>query len=193
MAEESPTPRNFDRYRGFLLILAEAAVGPKWHRRFDAADIVQETLLQAYRMRAQLRGTTNAEEVAWLKTMLRRVIEHAMRDHTRDRRDLDREVPLEVALERSSVRLQRLVPASASTPSGRLVRIERELQVSAWLLDLPETQRQAVVMKYLWELSIDETAERMGKAPVAVMALLKRGLKTLRERASRDDTSSGRP
>ena len=183
MTREPRAPTDFHRFRGFLWGLAKEAIGPKWDRRFDASDIVQETLLRAHRMREQFRGSADRDAVAWLKTILERTLENAMRDHQRERRSIAREVPIELSPDRSSMRLEAILVADASTPSQHAMRVERAVQVAGWLVELPDAQREAIVTKHLWGLSVDETAERMGRTPVAVASLLRRGVARLQENA----------
>ena len=176
-----------DRYRSYLVLLARSAVGPRWARKFDPSDIVQETLLDGHRKRADLRGQTTAEVAAWLRTILCRNLARARRDLRRAKRDLQREVPLEAALDRSSARLHSLLPAGDSSPSGKAQRAEEALRLSRWLLELAESQREAVTLTYLAGLSLEEAGAQLGRTPVAVASLVRRGLARLRELARAAD------
>jgi RNA polymerase sigma-70 factor, ECF subfamily len=57
---------------------------------------------------------------------------------------------------------------------------DRRWSLTAALADLPEDQRQVVVLRHVIGLSPPEIAERMGKTESAVHALHHRGRRTLR-------------
>ncbi len=173
----------FHRFREYLRVLALAALGPRLHRRFDASDVVQETLLQAHQKRDQLRGRDDAQVAAWLRQILKRTLARARRDHQRERRDARREVSIETLFDRSSARLEALLPADGSTPSSRMEREERALRCSELLAAIADSQREALVLTYLEGLSIEEAAKAMGRTPLAVASLVRRGLARLRDLA----------
>lgn len=53
--------------------------------------------------------------------------------------------------------------------------------LAAALLHLPLRQRQAVVLRYYWELSVQETADMMGVSQGSVKSHCSRGLQRLNE------------
>src|SRR5437867_4753384 len=57
-------------YRRYLLLLARLQIGRRLQGKVDAADLVQETFLDAHRHFAQFRGTTEAEVTSWLRQIL---------------------------------------------------------------------------------------------------------------------------
>ena len=50
------------------------------------------------------------------------------------------------------------------------------------LADLPEAQREAVVLRHWQGWPLARIAEHMGRTPASVVGLLQRGLKALRQR-----------
>jgi RNA polymerase sigma-70 factor (ECF subfamily) len=171
---------DFQRYRGFLRVLARAAIGQRWDRRFDASDLVQETLLDAHRHRGQLRGQSPGEIAAWLRIILERNIAQAMRDHRRERRDLRRELSLDAILDQSSNRLAACLGGGGSTASRKAQRQELAVQVGEALIELPRAQQDAIIGLYIEGLPIDEVARRLERTPTAVTMLVRRGLQKLR-------------
>lgn len=172
---------DFHRFRGYLHVLASSAIGPHWSRRFDASDVVQETLLEAHKNRRQVRGRKPRQVAAWLRAILSRNIGQAMRNHQRARRDLRREVSLERIFEESSVRLASCVADPASSPSQKAQREELAVRAGEAILELSDAQRNAVIGLYVEGLPIEEVARRMGRTPTAVTMLVRRGLARLRE------------
>src|SRR5262249_29813911 len=57
-------------YDGYLALLARLQIGRRLRGKVDAADLVQETFLEAHRHFARFQGPTEAELVAWLRQIL---------------------------------------------------------------------------------------------------------------------------
>jgi RNA polymerase sigma-70 factor (ECF subfamily) len=138
------------------------------------------TLLEAHRKREQFRGTTDAERAAWLRRMLAFTLADALRRIGRGKRDAARERSLEQKLEQSSIRLGSWLAAGQPSPSADAVQHEEAVRVAGALAELPDANREAVVLRYYEGLSLDEVSARIGRTPAAVAGLLKRGLKQLR-------------
>ena len=170
------TPLDLQRYRPYLLVLARAQNHLPGE---DASDVVQKTLLAAHTQQDQLRGQTAAETAAWLKQILRRQLIDAYRQQRRLKRDVTREVPLEASVDGSFSRAEGWA-AIQSTPSQHVSRDEELLQMAEALAELPEAQREAIVLHHLQGATLAETAERLQRTEAAVAGLLHRGLKQLR-------------
>src|SRR3954468_19820535 len=67
------------RYRHWLHLLARLQVESHFRGKFDASDLVQQTLLEACRDLPQFRGQTEAELLAWLRQILTHVLAHEIR------------------------------------------------------------------------------------------------------------------
>jgi len=170
-----------DRFRPYLSLLARVQLKRRLQGKLDASDVVQQTLLEAHRARAQFRGRTLAEQTAWLQQILARNLANAVRDLGRAKRDVARERSLEASLADSSCRLEAWLAAEQSSPSQRAERHERALRVAEALAQLPESQREAVVMRHWQGCSLAEIAAELNTTTAAVTGLLHRGLKNLRK------------
>lgn len=168
---------DLERFRPFLTTLARLLLDPKLRSKFDAADVVQHTLMDACGKLDQFRGTTDAELKAWLKTTLL----NDLQDQIRRFRGEGRNVELETPFENSSRRLIDWLSDSQTSPSGRVARKESVERLVEAIALLPEDQRTAVDVHLLQEYSLKETAERMGKSPSSVAALVHRGVEGLRK------------
>jgi RNA polymerase sigma-70 factor (ECF subfamily) len=175
-AAESP----LDGYRDFLLLLARTGLNPRLRGRLDPSDVVQQTLLEAHRDIGQFRGRSTAERASWLRQMLARNLANAVRDHTRDRRDVNRERSLQASLDESSARPESFLAADQSSPSERLDRDEQSRRLAKALAALPDGQREAVELRHLQGWPLAEIAAHLGRSPTAVAGLLHRGLAGLR-------------
>jgi RNA polymerase sigma-70 factor (ECF subfamily) len=179
----SPPPEAdaaLERFRHYLLLLARMQLGRQATGKPEPSDVVQQTLLEAHRKREQFRGTTEAERAAWLRQMLAFNMADARRHLGRDKRDAARERSLEQELEQSSLRLGTWLAAEQRSPSEQAVQHEEAVWVAEALAQLPEANREAIVLRYYEGLSLDEISARLGRTPAAVAGLLKRGLKQLR-------------
>jgi RNA polymerase sigma-70 factor, ECF subfamily len=171
-----------ERYRSYLMLLAEARLDRRLQGKLDPSDLVQQTLLNAHQGWAQFRGTSDAELAAWLRQILARTLLGCVRDFHRAKRDVGRERSLQAALDESSARLEVWLAAEQSTPSQQALRVEQVLQVAEAIARLPEGQRQAVVLYYWQGCSLAEIAAGLGRSVPAVAGLLHRGLKQLGQR-----------
>lgn len=175
--DASGDDRPLEAYRDYLLLLARARVGGKLRAKLDPSDVVQQTLLEAHRDRGQLRGDDPAP---WLRKILARKIANAARDLGRARRDAGRERSLEAALADSSARLEAFLAADESSPSLKARRNERVAILARALAELPDDQREAVVLRHLQGRPLAEIGAELGRTPAAVAGLLHRGLDRLR-------------
>ncbi len=172
------------RYEPWLKLLAHVQVESRFDGKFDTADIVQQTLLEAMRALPQLRATTEAELGAWLRRILAHVIAHEVRRYRGTaERDLDREVPLEQSIAESSRRLHDMLAAPGPSPSRRASAHEEEILLADALAQLPEDYRRVIVLRNLEGLSHEEVARRMGRNPGAVRMLWVRALARLKDAA----------
>ncbi len=73
-------------------------------------------------------------------------------------------------------------PSQNNHPEELVIDIIESQKIRTVLRELPENQRQAVVLKYLEGLENQEIATAMNKPVGAVKALQHRGLKTLRKK-----------
>ncbi|MDB5389241.1 MAG: sigR 1 [Planctomycetaceae bacterium] len=169
------------RYRDYLLVLTRLHLGTQLQAKCDASDIVQETILFAHDRRSQFRGGSEAEWLGWLRAILVNTIAAVAREFKTAARDLTREQSLQGELDHSSARLERLLAADQSSPSEAVSRSEELLRLASALCQLPEDQRRVVELHHLKGLPMVEIATELDRTRPAVVGLLFRGLKKLRE------------
>jgi RNA polymerase sigma-70 factor (ECF subfamily) len=169
-----------ERYRAYLRLLARLHLDPRLAGKLDPSDIVQQTLLQAWQGLEHFRGKSEPELAAWLRQILARNLAMAVRDFSRDKRDVVREQSLEAALAASSSQLEVWLAAEQSSPSQQAERQEQALRLAEALERLPEGQREALVLQHWQGWSLAQIGEHLGKSVEAVAGLIKRGLKQLR-------------
>jgi RNA polymerase sigma-70 factor, ECF subfamily len=177
-------------YRDYLLLLIRLQLGSRLRAKVDASDVVQQAILQAHECRAQFRGTTEGEWLAWLRAILANALAAAARRFDTQARDRSRERSLEIELEPSSSRLESFLVADQTSPSERAVRGEELLRLAHAIARLPEDQRRVVELHYLRGLAVADVAAEIGRSRPAAVGLLFRGLQRLRE-LLKDTVESG--
>ena len=76
--------------------MARLQLNERWDHKFDASDIAQQTLLEAWKVESQFRGNSQGERIAWLRTILGRVISREIRQYDgTQKRDPKRELSLQ--------------------------------------------------------------------------------------------------
>jgi RNA polymerase sigma-70 factor (ECF subfamily) len=171
-----------ERYRDLLCVLArQLQMDPRLRRRFDASDLVQETLLKATDNLDQFRGGTEAELVKWLQGILENTLADAIRHARAQKRDVAQEQVLTAVVHDSSARLQNWLVAPGSSPSQRAEREEQLLRVAAALAKLPQDQQDVILLRDSLDTPIRAIAEQLGRSEKAIAGLLVRGRRTLRK------------
>jgi RNA polymerase sigma-70 factor (ECF subfamily) len=174
--------RLLELYRGYLLLLCQMQLGRRLQSKTDAADLVQDTFLEAYRDFGQFQGTTEGQLVAWLRRILATNLANLIRRYLgTQERDVRLERELVEELDRSSGQLDRGLAAPQSSPSEEAARREQSVILADALGQLPEDYREAIVLRHLQGLSFPEVAARMGRSVDSVEKLWARGLVRLRQ------------
>ena len=179
-ADDAPQNRALEEFRSYLLLLARMQLDPGPRNRIDPSDIVQQTLLEAHAKADQFQGDDSGL-AAWLRQALANNLRDAWRALRQSKRDIRREHPLSEAVEQSSARLQDMLAAAQSSPSQRAMRSEDLRRLADALRDLPEAQREVIILHHLQGCSLADTARSLARTDAAVAGLLHRGLKKLRE------------
>jgi RNA polymerase sigma-70 factor (ECF subfamily) len=180
MTEGETGDWTLERFRAYLRLLARMHLDPRLQSKLDPSDVVQQTLLQAHQARHDFRGGSEAELAAWLRQILARNLAHAVRDLGRAKRDIGRERSLEAALDASSARLEAWLAAEQSSPSQKAQHNEQVARLAEAMEELPDAQREALVLHYWQGQSLAEIGQQLGRTPAAVAGLLHRGLEQLR-------------
>jgi RNA polymerase sigma-70 factor (ECF subfamily) len=168
-------------YRSYLALLARLQIGRQLQGKVDAADLVQETFLEAHRHFGQFQGGTEGELVSWLRHILAGQLAMLVRRYlgTR-RRDVRLERELAFELEASSRVLNQCLAAPQSTPSQQAARREQAVLLADALGRLPEDYREVIILRHLEDLSFPEVARRMDRTLNSVKNLWARALGRLR-------------
>src|SRR5262249_14160497 len=179
-----------ERCRAYLCTLARLQLPSRLRGKLDPSDVVQQTLLTAHEKLDQFRGRSEAELRGWLRQILRNQLLGADRRFRMIGRDVGREQSLEVvAPDPSNVPRDRL-SSEPSSPSQHVMHQEELRRLTDALAQLPEDQRRAVELHHLKGLSVAQVADSLGRGKSAVVGLLFRGLRNLRQLLD-DSTTEG--
>jgi RNA polymerase sigma-70 factor (ECF subfamily) len=162
-----------------LLWARQLRLDPRLQRRFGASDLAQDTMLKAHKKIGEFRGTTEAELLKWLHTILLNHLRDRIEYEKADRRNFELEQALPEVVAESSARIDKWLADNQSSPSEQAVRHEQELRLAAALAQLPEDQGDTVILQKLMKASVAEIASQMKRSQKAVAGLLRRGMQTL--------------
>jgi len=136
----------------------------------DAEDLVQETMLRAYRFFDTFEAGTNCK--AWLFRILTNVFRNRYREREREQVILDE-------VESSAANLGQFVSSGPSDVEAALLGQMVSADVEKALAEIPAEFRLAVVLSDLEDFSYKEIAEIMDCPAGTVMSRLYRGRKML--------------
>ena len=135
-----------------------------------AADATQETGLRFLKQISSFRGESQLQ--TWSLGIALNVVREIRR-----RRIVGDDSPLEqLTTERSPV------GSSASSATTDLEATELKNALRSTMSTLPDRQREAIVLRFFEELSVEQTAEIMGCATGTVKATVHQALRALREK-----------
>jgi RNA polymerase sigma-70 factor (ECF subfamily) len=170
-----------EAYRNYLTLLARLQIGRRLQGKVDAADLVQETFLEAHRHFEAFQGAGEAELVGWLRGILAASLANLVRHYCgTQRRDVRLERELAAELDLSSRILDQGLVARGSSPSQRAARREPAVLLADALEQLPADYREVLILRHLQELTFPEVARRMGRSLGSVEKLWVRALGRLR-------------
>jgi RNA polymerase sigma-70 factor (ECF subfamily) len=170
-----------DLYRNYLTLLTRLQISRRLQSKVDAADLVQETFLKAYRSFGQFRGDSEGELMGWLRQILAANVANLVRHYYGTRgRDVRLECELADELERSSQACELGPAAQQSSPSQRAARREEAVLLADALAQLPADYGEVIVLRHLQGLPFAEVARRMGRSVDSVEKLWVRALARLR-------------
>jgi RNA polymerase sigma-70 factor (ECF subfamily) len=177
--------RLLEIYRNYLNLLADSQLDGKLQARISASDIVQDTMMEAHRDFHQIRGSTEAEFICWLRRILVNNLAGVIEMHVRaENRDVRREVCLDrlnSALERSAIQIAASLAGCDETPSVVAERKERAVILADLMSELTPDHRQVLVLRYIKGLRFDEVAKKMNRSVSAAKMLWTRALTRLRQ------------
>lgn len=167
--------------RPWLKMIAERELPVSFRGRVEASDIVQQTLLDAWRGLRGFRGTTQAERLAWLRVILRRVIlQHGRsRIGAQKRGGVER---LQSELDLTSSRIDALAAGAEPTPAEQAAANEASLLLAKAMEELSPADQELIRLRHFEQLTHEQIAHLRGCPSATVRMRWVRALRKLRER-----------
>ena len=168
-------PRNTDavneaveQFRAYLETLTFLHIDPRLRSKFGLSDVVQRTLVEAYRDLERILVFDADGRKRWLRRALANNLLDEIRRWRGPEHDVGREQPLKDAAEDTS-------------PGERLARQEEGLRLLEALSKLGPRQREALILQKYHGWTLAQIAEHMSCTTGAVAGLHARALARLRE------------
>jgi RNA polymerase sigma-70 factor, ECF subfamily len=165
-----------EKYRGYLLGVADKLLDDRAAGRIDASDLVQQTCLSVHRQIAEFEGHDAPQFAAWLRQIHERNIRNAARNQLHaGKRAIDREKRISDA---------EAYVARQTSPSQQVVRNEESARLARAITQLPPDEQEALRRRYMDGESMVEIATGMGLTKDALVWLMKRAMTSLRQNMS---------
>ena len=145
----------------------------------EAEDLAQNVFLQVYKSRSRYRQT--AKFSTWLFTIARNLCLNELRRRSRH----PAESIEETHAENEDQPQRQYEDQSQMAPPEKLLHGELAQKIEEALAELPENQRNAILLCRQDELSYDEIAEVLDCSLSATKSLIHRGRETLKEKLKR--------
>jgi RNA polymerase sigma-70 factor (ECF subfamily) len=152
-----------------LLPFLRVQMGPLLRGQLESADLLQETLLAALAGFEGFRGEDEEALFHWMARIAANQVRDQVQFHRRERRDARRRKPLH----------ESAVMASARSVLSRLAIQEGASALERALDDLPEQQRDVVLLRRFEGLSYAEIGERLDRSADAARMLYGRAVAAL--------------
>jgi RNA polymerase sigma-70 factor (ECF subfamily) len=161
--------------------------------RIDASDLVQETLLEAAQKLADYLRQRPIAFYPWLRRIAWEHLLKAQERHLAAKRSAQREQRQPPALTDASVmQLADRLVSPGTSPSAGVLREELRNRVRDALLQIPERDREVLVLRYVEQLSFSEIAEVLGVNEGAAKMRHTRALVRLTPLLAGDGSAGGR-
>jgi RNA polymerase sigma-70 factor (ECF subfamily) len=169
----------FQSCRSYLLSLARHELHATLRAKVDAADLVQETFIEAMRDFAAFRGESEPQLLSWLRGILRHNLSDLTRRFEAYCRSLSHEVRLPDQL--PCTRSPHTSTNRNRTVCEQLIAQEQGRALERAMQRLPPSHRKALQLRYGERCSFAEIGDCLERSPEAVRKLLRRALQRLRQ------------
>ena len=179
--DASAISRLLNRHRDRLRQMVGIWMDPRVAARFDASDVVQETLVVAASRLPSYTRERPLPFYPWLRQLAWDQLVHYHRLHIYAQiRSVDREDEVWSGLSNhSTARLAEQLMASGTSASGRLSRRETQERMREALKRLSTADRKVLVLRFLEQLSVSDVAAILSISPEAVSMRQLRALRKL--------------
>lgn len=157
--------RLIEEHRERLEEVVRIRLGPHLRGRLEVEDVLQEAFLKAFQSVDRFHPQGHDSFFNWLRGIAENLLLHHARQHQRTKQF---GLPGDVA-------------DSGTSPSRGMRQEERFERLQSALESLSRDHREVILLARVEGLAMKEIAERLQRSPNAVVQLLWRALKNLRE------------
>ena len=183
LGSESAAAEIVERFRPYLLAIANAQLPDALRGKLGGSDLVQESLVEAVRGFDKFQGQTKEQLLAWLKQILDYNVLDAVRQFQGTaKRSVDREVALD-ANEEAFANLA----GQQSSPSSQARKREQLAELERAMLELPANYREVIGLRNDARLSFGDIGREMGCSAEAARKLWGRALIKLQQTMEKMD------
>ncbi len=152
-------------HRPLLLALANQELAPRLRSKVGASDLVQDTLLEAFKGFSQFQGKSEAELRHWLQ----QIYHHNAVDNGRRYQDAaKRNVQFERPLQGDNFAAPPATLVEPMSPLAEILRLEQLEELERTLQKLSPEDRDLITLRHRVRLSFEEIARRLGCTETAV-------------------------
>jgi RNA polymerase sigma-70 factor (ECF subfamily) len=135
-----------EKFRAYLSFQIRKIVDPRIKNYLDLSGIVNQSLVEAWRMMERIRDWNDRQKRPWLNTVLERNLRDELDKVHAACRDVRRQRSLDEAVANSSARLAQVLVADQSSPSEHVAHHQQDLRLAEAMERLPEDQREALIL-----------------------------------------------
>lgn len=160
--------------RGYLLLVANQALGKEMQAKLGASDLVQDTFVRARQHFDRFNGSSEADLLAWLRRILLNHLADVARSYTQtEKRRLDMERPW--PQDRTPLAIAPFTPADAAIEAEELARMRHAMSM------LTEEYRTAIELRSIERQSFAVLAKRLNRSEDAARKTWTRAVAKLAE------------
>jgi RNA polymerase sigma-70 factor (ECF subfamily) len=182
--DDGAVDRLLGEFRDPLRRMVDLRLDPALARRIDASDIVQDVMIEAsQRLRDYLKKPDMPFHL-WLRHLAQdRIIDAHRRHRGAQRRSIDREqtIAKPAWAEDSSASLVSQLVDTERTPATEAIRAELERKLTAAVNQLPDGDRDMILMRHTEQLSNQDVAKALGLTEAAASMRYLRSLRRLKQ------------
>lgn len=159
--------------------------------RLDASDVVQDVLVEANRRLKDYLKDPSMPFHLWLRHIAKDHIIDAYRRHRgAQRRAVDREQAMQAPnlSDQSSVELAGRFVDQELTPASAAIKHELQQRLDAAIAEMPEDDREVILMKHFEQMSNQEIAAYYGLTEAAASMRYLRAIRRLKAKFSPDQS-----
>ena len=144
--------------------IVDLRLDPRLAGRIDAADVLQEAFLEAWKRLPRYLDDPSVSVFIWLRGVTLDTLIHVHRRHLAEMRNAGRDVSLHTGLPppASSISMADWLVADLTSPSQAAIRDETARKIEEVLGAMDEIDREVLILRHFEQLSNDEVASVVG-------------------------------